>query len=158
MIFVILLLILFMIFMVFFPLFWALAICGCWFLPLTKFSKVLINVLILAMLCGGIAFLFFDNNMDESIENEKDEEELTKSGNSILFVSKNENLIALIGVKDVIKDNAKEVISDLKNRKINVVMITGDRKETAVAIAKDCGLIESEEDIALTSDELNKMK
>ena len=61
MIFVILLLILFMIFMVFFPLFWALAICGCWFLPLTKFSKVLISVLILAMLCGGIAFLFFDN-------------------------------------------------------------------------------------------------
>ena len=51
-----------MIFMVFFPLFWALAICGCWFLPLTKFSKVLISVLILAMLCGGIAFLFFDSS------------------------------------------------------------------------------------------------
>ena len=50
-----------MIFMVFFPLFWVLAFCGCWFLPLTKFSKVLISVLILAMLCGGIAFLFFDN-------------------------------------------------------------------------------------------------
>ena len=62
MIFVILLLILFMIFMVFFPLFWALAICGCWFLPLTKFSKVLISVLILAMLCGGIAFLFFESS------------------------------------------------------------------------------------------------
>ena len=61
MIFVILFAIFFMIFMVFFPLFWALAICGCWFLPLTKFSKVLISVLILAMLCGGIAFLFFDN-------------------------------------------------------------------------------------------------
>ncbi|MCI7014029.1 MAG: hypothetical protein MR878_01405 [Campylobacter sp.] len=59
--FVILLPIFFMIFMVFFPLFWALAICGCWFLPLTKFSKVLISVLILAMLCGGIAFLFFDD-------------------------------------------------------------------------------------------------
>ena len=59
--FVILFAIFFMIFMVFFPLFWALAFCGCWFLPLTKFSKVLISVLILAMLCGGIAFLFFDN-------------------------------------------------------------------------------------------------
>ena len=61
MIFVILFAIFFMIFMVFFPLFWVLAFCGCWFLPLTKFSKVLISVLILAMLCGGIAFLFFDN-------------------------------------------------------------------------------------------------
>lgn len=62
MIFVILFAIFFMIFMVFFPLFWALAICGCWFLPLTKFSKVLISVLILAMLCGGIAFLFFESS------------------------------------------------------------------------------------------------
>ena len=62
MIFVILFAILFMIFMVFFPLFWALAICGCWFLPLTKFSKVLISVLILAMLCCGIAFLFFESS------------------------------------------------------------------------------------------------
>ena len=61
MIFVILFAIFFMIFMVFFPLFWALAFCGCWFLPLTKFSKVLISVFILAMLCGGIAFLFFDD-------------------------------------------------------------------------------------------------
>ena len=74
------------------------------------------------------------------LENEKDEEELTKSGNSILFVSKNENLIALIGVKDVIKDNAKEVISDLKNRKINVVMITGDNEETAKIIAGELGI------------------
>ena len=62
MIFVILFAIFFMIFMVFFPLFWALAFCGCWFLPLTKFSKVLISVLILAMLCGGIAFLFFESS------------------------------------------------------------------------------------------------
>ena len=58
MIVVMLLPIFFMIFMVLFPLFWALAFCGCWFLPLTKFSKVLISVLILAMLCGGIAFFF----------------------------------------------------------------------------------------------------
>ena len=82
--------------------------------------------------------LMISNNI--KLENEKDEEELTKSGNSILFVSKNENLIALIGVKDVIKDNAKEVISDLKNRKINVVMITGDNEETAKIIAGELGI------------------
>ena len=84
--------------------------------------------------------LMISNNI--TLENEKDEEELTKSGNSILFVSKNENLIALIGVKDVIKDNAKEVISDLKNRKINVVMITGDNEETAKIIAGELGINE----------------
>lgn len=84
--------------------------------------------------------LMTSNNVN--LENEKDEEELTKSGNSILFVSKNENLIALIGVKDVIKDNAKDVISDLKNRKINVVMLTGDNEETAKIIAGELGINE----------------
>lgn len=74
--------------------------------------------------------------------NSNDEERLTKSGNSILFVAKNSELIALIGVKDVIKDNAKEVISDLKNRKINVVMITGDNEETAKIIANELGIDE----------------
>lgn len=74
--------------------------------------------------------------------NSDDEERLTKSGNSILFVAKNSELIALIGVKDVIKDNAKEVISDLKNRKINVAMITGDNEETAKIIANELGIDE----------------
>ena len=36
-------------------------------------------------------------------------------------------------------------------------MITGDRKETAVAIAKEAGLLKSKSDVALTSEELNKM-
>ena len=36
-------------------------------------------------------------------------------------------------------------------------MITGDRKETAVAIAKDSGLIKSDDELAFTSEELNKM-
>ena len=36
-------------------------------------------------------------------------------------------------------------------------MITGDRKETAVAISKEAGLLKSGNDIALTSEELNKM-
>lgn len=40
---------------------------------------------------------------------------------------------------------------------IQVVMITGDRKETAVAIAKDAGLLNREEDIVLTSQEIQKL-
>ena len=40
---------------------------------------------------------------------------------------------------------------------VQVVMITGDRKETAVAIARDAGLLTSMEQIVLTSDELQKL-
>ncbi len=42
----------------------------------------------------------------------------------------------------------------LQNAGIQVVMVTGDRKETAVAIAKDAGLITSSDDVALTSAEM----
>ena len=37
---------------------------------------------------------------------------------------------------------------------IQVVMVTGDKKETAAAIARDAGLIQSQDDLALTSEDL----
>ena len=49
------------------------------------------------------------------ITNDNDESELSENGNSILYVTKNNKLIALIGVKDTLRDNIKEVITKLKN-------------------------------------------
>lgn len=66
-------------------------------------------------------------------------------------------IIGLVGIRDDVRPEATEAIKDVQNAGIQVVMITGDRKETAVAIAKDAGLIKSNDDVALTSDELNKM-
>ena len=71
---------------------------------------------------------------------EKDEEELQKAGNSILFVAKENELIALLGVKDNVKENAKDVVSKLKLFGINVVMLTGDNEKTAKAIANSIGI------------------
>ena len=70
----------------------------------------------------------------------KDEEELQKAGNSILFVAKENKLIALLGVKDNVKENAKDVVSKLKALEINVVMLTGDNEKTAKAIANSIGI------------------
>ena len=70
----------------------------------------------------------------------KDEEELQKEGNSILFVAKENKLIALLGVKDNVKENAKDVVSKLKSLGINVVMLTGDNEKTAKAIANSIGI------------------
>lgn len=81
--------------------------------------------------------LMLDNNI--KIEND-DEIDLTKRGNSVLFVSKNGELIALIGVKDAIRDNAKETIQKLKDRNINIVMLTGDNEKTAKFIAEEVGI------------------
>ena len=81
-------------------------------------------------------------NIEKTIKenNINDDELLQNEGNSILFIAKENTLIALIGVKDIIKENAKEVIEDLKNKKINTVMLTGDNEKTAKAIASNIGI------------------
>ena len=82
-----------------------------------------------------------EQNGVEIIEQvEKDEEKLQKAGNSILFVAKENELIALLGVKDNVKENAKDVVSKLKLFGINVVMLTGDNEKTAHAIADSIGI------------------
>ena len=66
-------------------------------------------------------------------------------------------IIGLVGIRDDVRAEAKEAIHEVQEAGIQVVMITGDRLETAKAIAKDAGLIKSDSDIALSSAELNKM-
>lgn len=72
--------------------------------------------------------------------NESDFDELVNDGNSILYVSLNNKVVALIGVKDVVKENVSEVISSLKKKNINVVMLTGDNEVTAKKIAEIAGI------------------
>ena len=76
------------------------------------------------------------------IENKylNDENALAKKGNSIVYVVKNKEIIALIGVNDIVKEEAKEVISKLFDNKIETIMLTGDNKETAELIAKEIGI------------------
>lgn len=66
-------------------------------------------------------------------------------------------IIGLVGIRDDVRPEAKEAILEVQQAGIQVVMITGDRLETAVAIAKDSGLIKSENDVAITSSQLNEM-
>ncbi len=66
-------------------------------------------------------------------------------------------LIGLVAIRDDVRPEAKEAINEVKNAGIQVVMITGDRLETAVAIAEDAGLMTDMNDKALTSAELNEM-
>ena len=76
------------------------------------------------------------------IENEyqKDENKLKESENSIIYVIENNKVLALIGVKDIIRPSAKETIKELKRLDKEVIMLTGDNKETATKIAKELGI------------------
>ena len=64
-------------------------------------------------------------------------------------------LIGLVAIRDDVRPEAKEAIKTVKNAGIQVVMITGDRLETAKAIATDAGLIN---DNAVVLNEENKTK
>lgn len=72
-------------------------------------------------------------------------------------IGENLVLIGLTAIRDDVRLEAKEAIQQVQEAGIQVVMITGDRLETAAAIAKDAGLVKSKEDICITSGELNQM-
>lgn len=66
-------------------------------------------------------------------------------------------LVGLVAIRDDVRPEAKDAIKEVRSAGIQVVMITGDRLETAVSIAEDAGLLTEPGDKALTSAELNEM-
>ena len=87
----------------------------------------------------------------------KDELDLVNNGNSIIYVIEDNNIIALIGVKDIIRKEAKEVIKKLNNMNKNVIMLTGDNEITAQVIAKELGIKEVIANV-LPKDKAEKIK
>ena len=66
-------------------------------------------------------------------------------------------LLGVIFLKDDIRPEAKDGVSLIKSAGINIVMVTGDSKETATSIAKEIGIITSNNDIVLSSSDLEKL-
>ena len=100
-------------------------------------------------------------SMDLKIKDEQ------KKGNRVIVLATSNNanetdflnltFVAAIIIKDKIRKEAKEAIKIVRDAGINVVMITGDNRDTAYSIANEVGLISNNDDIILTSDELNKI-
>lgn len=89
--------------------------------------------------------------------------ECTGRGERVICVTKsnsggNEAFVALVVLKDKIRKDVKEAVRQVLNAGIQVVMVTGDSKETATAIAAECGFYrESVGHIAIGCDELHNM-
>ena len=66
-------------------------------------------------------------------------------------------LIGLVGIRDDVRPEAREAIEEVQKAGIQVVMITGDRRETAMAIAREANLYHGGDDLVLTSAELAEM-
>ena len=80
------------------------------------------------------------NKYDVNNPYEQDEKDLAGKGNSIVYVIQDKEILALIGVNDIVREGAKEVINTLSSMNIETVMLTGDNKETATKIAQELGI------------------
>ncbi|MEG0797379.1 MAG: calcium-translocating P-type ATPase, PMCA-type [Acidaminococcaceae bacterium] len=66
-------------------------------------------------------------------------------------------LVGIACIRDEVRPEAVAAIREVQNAGVQVVMITGDRRETAMAIAKDAGLLKEATDVVWTSDELAEL-
>ena len=66
-------------------------------------------------------------------------------------------LLCLVSIRDDVRPEARRAIKTVQRAGVQVVMVTGDRKQSAVAIARDAGLLTSDDQIALTSSEMAQM-
>jgi len=66
-------------------------------------------------------------------------------------------LIGFAAIRDDVRPEARMAITEVQSAGVQVVMVTGDRRETAVAIARDAGLLRADSDLVLTSNELAQM-
>ncbi|WP_166626367.1 heavy metal translocating P-type ATPase [Jeotgalicoccus sp. S0W5] len=78
---------------------------------------------------------YLDNNQIDY--NKSQFTELAQQGNSISYLVQDQHLIGIIAQGDKIKESSKQMVSDLKSRNITPVMLTGDNKEVAVAVARE---------------------
>lgn len=90
----------------------------------------------------GGSLKFINNNIDLDKDTVKQAEILAENGKTPLLFARDNKLVGIIAVADVIKDDSVQAIKELKNMGIRVVMITGDNEKTANAISKTVGVDE----------------
>lgn len=89
---------------------------------------------------GNLKFISDVVSVPEEIKRKA--EQLAEEGKTPLFFSKDEKLIGIIAVADVIKEDSPRAVKELQNMGIRVVMLTGDNERTAKAIGQQAGVDE----------------
>ena len=107
-------------------------------------------------------YLGSDNKEHVLLEKEKLLSNIIGEAKRIICIAygKEFNNLTLVGfviLKDSIRRNAYEAINLIKNAGIDVIMVTGDAKETACSVAKELKIISDSNDIVLSSEEFNRM-
>ena len=66
--------------------------------------------------------------------------ELRRLGQTVVFAAAGRRLAGLIGIADPIKESTRDALSELRARGLRVVMLTGDSRQTAEAVASQLGI------------------
>ena len=74
-------------------------------------------------------------------------DELRRTGQTVMFVAVDARAAGIVGVADPIKESAREAIGALHGEGIRVVMLTGDDRTTADAVARTLGIDHVEADV-----------
>lgn len=96
-----------------------------------------------------------DINLNKDIINIS--EEFTKKGCTVIYLSIDNKLIGYVALSDILREEAKEVISYIKSQKINPIMLTGDNKNSAQNIANIVGIDDIHPSL-LPEDKMNIIK
>ncbi len=98
---------------------------------------------------GTVAFLRNDIGVSGQGLTQLDEEaaSLRREGQTILFVAIDEQAAGVLGVADPIKASTRDAVQELKAEGIRIVMVTGDHRDTAEAVARQLGIEEVRADI-----------
>jgi len=88
-----------------------------------------------------------DNYSIDTKAFEKNIDELSQGGKTLVFVAINKQLKGLIAIEDEIKNNSKEVVTQLKAMNLKTVLLTGDNIRTAKAIVENVGFDEYQAEV-----------
>ncbi|MBR3601714.1 MAG: heavy metal translocating P-type ATPase [Lachnospiraceae bacterium] len=93
---------------------------------------------------GNLKFILSKVKMESELQTQIQAQasKLALEGKTPLFFVENEIFLGTIAVADVIKEDSKQAIEELKNMGIHVVMLTGDNEKTAQAIGHQAGVDE----------------
>ena len=93
---------------------------------------------------GNLKFVLSKVKMDLELQEKvrTQASQLASEGKTPLFFVENETFLGTIAVADVIKEDSRQAIEELKNMGIHVVMLTGDNEKTAKAIGQQAGVDE----------------
>ena len=92
------------------------------------------------LLGGSFKFMKSQLSIPESAQSQY--EKLAGDGKTPLFFAKENRLLGIIAVADVIKEDSPQAVRELQNMGIRVVMLTGDNERTAKAIGAQAGVDE----------------